>query len=286
MSYNLQSVVDDKHKLIVDFDVTNEGDKRALAPMALKAKKALGLKHEDALTILADKGYHTGQQMETCHDNNIETLVAIPRKAKQTDHSKPPHLRKDNFKYNSNNHTYTCPEGHTLNRMGKTYHRKNRKGQLVGRFHRFSIKNSICQKCKHFLECVSKGNRKGHQGRYIDRTLTDKAVERNKDNVEKNKELYAKRQDIVEHPFGTIKRAWGYDYTLMKTLPKVKTEFAIILLCYNIKRSMSILGIKRLKEALLKRFVRLFDLRITVKHLTSVHFIFNISKHGPSQHFS
>jgi len=43
VGYNLQSVVDDKHNLIVDYEVTNKNDHRALAPMALKAKVAFGL---------------------------------------------------------------------------------------------------------------------------------------------------------------------------------------------------------------------------------------------------
>lgn len=78
VGFNLQSAVDDKHNLIVDYQITNKNDHRALAPMALKAKEAFGLEHNQSMTVLADKGYHTGQQMQTCHDHNIDTIVAIP----------------------------------------------------------------------------------------------------------------------------------------------------------------------------------------------------------------
>ena len=53
----------------------------------------------------------------------------------------------------------------------------------------------------------------------------------------------------VEYPFGTIKRQWGYDHTLLKGLKKVNGEFAIIMLCYNLKRVISILCFKGLKKA-------------------------------------
>lgn len=45
----------------------------------------------------------------------------------------------------------------------------------------------------------------------------------------------------VEHPFGTIKRAWGYSYTLLKGLKKVSADLGLVYLCYNLKRVMNIL---------------------------------------------
>jgi len=249
VGFNLQSVVDDKHNLIVDYQVTNKNDHRALAPMALKAKKALDLSHDDLLTILADKGYHTGEQMQTCHDNNIDTIVAIPRKPKKTDKTKPPHLRKENFKYNKDQDNYTCPNNQILNKQA-TYQRKDKKGRPAGKFDRYTIKYSVCKNCKYIGQCVSKSNQQRHHGRYIDRYHTDTAVVQNKKNVESNKALYKRRQAIVEHPFGTIKRQWGFNHTLMKRIPKVQTEFSIIMLCYNLRRAMSILGPKVLKGAL------------------------------------
>lgn len=249
VGYNLQSVVDDKHNLIVDYQITNKNDHRSLAPMALKAKQALGLNDDDPLTILADKGYHTGEQMQTCHDHNINTLVAIPRKPKQTDRTKPAHLRKESFTFNQEHESYTCPKGEILTKQA-TYQRKDKKGKPGPVFDRYSIKYSICKTCKHLEQCVSKANRSGHKGRYIDRYHTDSAVARNKNNVKNNTELYKRRQAIVEHPFGTIKRQWGFNHTLMKTIPKVETEFSIIMLCYNLRRAMSIIGVNELKMAL------------------------------------
>jgi hypothetical protein len=75
-------------------------------------------------------------------------------------------------------------------------------------------------------------------------------VEDNNLRVDRQADLYRQRQAIVEHPFGTIKRGWGYSYTLLRGLRKVNGEMALIFLCYNLRRSLSILGLAPLVEQL------------------------------------
>ena len=256
VGYNVQSAVDDKNNLIVSYEVTNKNDSRALSAMAIKSKKALGLSEDKDFVVLADKGYHTGNELQKCHDKNIDTIVSVPKRSKLIDKTKPRHLQKENFVYNKDRDTYTCPNGHVLTKQA-TYKRKDRKGIESMKFDRYSIKHTTCVTCPCHKECVSPGKRKASQGRYLDRYHTDEAVLRNKKYLQENKALYKRRQAIVEHPFGTIKRAWGYNYTMLRTIPKVETEFSIIMLCYNLRRTMSILGLDRLKEAL-KAIFRLF----------------------------
>ena len=86
--------------------------------------------------------------------------------------------------------------------------------------------------------------------------------------ISKRKDLYKKRQDIVEHPFGTLKRQWGYDHTLMKTIPKVITEFSIITLCYNIRRVISIMGVNELILAIKEVFAFILSLSDLIAKLT------------------
>jgi len=63
------------------------------------------------------------------------------------------------------------------------------------------------------------------------------------------------RQAIVEHPFGTIKKGWGYDHTLLRGMQKVNGEKALVFRSYNLRRSMSIMGIKGLIKALKRAFL-------------------------------
>ena len=242
VSYNLQSAVDDKHNLIVAYQVTNKHDFSALAPVAIMAKQALSLKEEDKITVLADKGYYSAKQIAQCHDNNIETLVSPKKKGSV---SKDPRVTKDKFEYNKESDSYICPKGITLHRQGKAYSRKDGIP-----FTRYVAHWSDCKQCPWAKFCVSPGSKNASRGRMLNRNIYEDHMDQNDVQVSARKNEYRRRQAIVEHPFGTIKRQWGYNHTLLKGLEKVNGEFAIILLCYNIKRVLSILGINGIKLAL------------------------------------
>ena len=54
------------------------------------------------------------------------------------------------------------------------------------------------------------------------------------------------RRRTVEHPFGTIKAWMGTTHFLTRRLKNVRTEMALNVLAYNIKRMISIVGIRGL----------------------------------------
>ena len=93
---------------------------------------------------------------------------------------------------------------------------------------------------------------RNRKGRNIDRMEYEQYVEANKERIKNNKEYYRRRAEIVEHPFGTIKRSWGYTYSRLRSIQKISGEFGLIFLCYNIKRSVSIMGVQELIRALKK----------------------------------
>ncbi len=68
----------------------------------------------------------------------------------------------------------------------------------------------------------------------------------NNKRYQENPQLYRKRQEINEHIFGTIKRQWGYNHTNLTGLEKVNGEHSLIMLVYNIKRSINILSVPEL----------------------------------------
>lgn len=249
VGYNIQAAVDDKHNLIVDYEVTNVHDTNALAPMAKRTQVALDIRAEEQLTVLADKGYYKAEQIAECHASNIETLVS-PRFIADT--NKADHVRKDKFQYDTQKDQYKCPQGEILEKQAR--YKRRKKGKVVGEFDRYAIKYSICKDCPNFNECVTPSQQKSSQGRTIDRSIYEHAIDRNNEEIAKRRNEYKRRQAIVEHPFGTIKRQWGMYYTLLRTQPKVQTEYSIVLLCYNLRRVMSIIGLKDLKMALKRAF--------------------------------
>jgi len=62
--------------------------------------------------------------------------------------------------------------------------------------------------------------------------------------------LFARRNELAEHPFGTMKRAMDQGYILLRGLRKGRGEFSLTVLAYNLKRVLNILGVPRLMEAL------------------------------------
>ena len=58
----------------------------------------------------------------------------------------------------------------------------------------------------------------------------------------------SERMCLSEHPFGTIKRAMGFTYFLLKGMRKVTGEFALMCLGYNIKRAKNLLGFEKMME--------------------------------------
>ena len=58
------------------------------------------------------------------------------------------------------------------------------------------------------------------------------------------------RRRTVEHVFGTLKHWMGSTHFLTRTLANVSTEMSLHVLAYNLKRVMSILGIRKTMKAI------------------------------------
>lgn len=248
IAYNTQTVADDKHNLIVDYQVTNNNDRKALFPMSQKAKAALDV---DELTVLADKGYHNGEQITACEKEQITTFVSPPEVPRSSDIPTPEYYG-EKFQFNKNKNSYTCPLGHVMTTTNNWYHKKYEKS--FTRVKHYTT--SACKNCEMKQWCT-----KNPKGRIIERSEHASAVERNNKRVKNNTATYSKRQQIIEHIFGTIKRQWGFDHILLKGLSKNDGEFGLIYLIYNFRRVMNILGIKKLKSWLKAGFFLVLEIR-------------------------
>lgn len=87
-------------------------------------------------------------------------------------------------------------------------------------------------------------------GRFIERSYYQQAIQDNQKRVEQRPDYYRLRQQISEHQFGTLKRQWGFTHTLMKGKQNVLTEVYLCFSVYNLIRSMQIIGIEGLKARL------------------------------------
>jgi transposase len=259
--YNVITATDEKHSLIAHFSVENIKDDNLLAPtmLAVKAEMDTGfaaelqeeivenLNPEKELIALADKGFHTGGQLAICKENHITTYVSIPQPGYS---GKDKTFVKENFDYEVEGDVYVCPAGEELKTNGKWYDKKDRHGQVVNQFKKYVAAFDKCRTCRFRGRCLSENDIKYRHGRTLERSEHQEAVDENRQRMEQpgGKEKYKRRQAIAEHPYGTVKRSWGYYYTLLKGKEKVTGEYALIFTCYNMRRAMTILTIPVLLE--------------------------------------
>jgi len=230
VAYCVQTTVDADNNIPFDYLVTNKNDSKAMGQMLRRAKTIL---RSNTFTALYDKGYHTGSEFSTANQLGIKTLVAIPGIGRASQ-APDPSYNSEHFKYNTENDTYLCPQGNILKSNGSSYR---------GRNYRFKqYKTNQCKTCPVRDLCTtSKVN-----GKVLQRSEFQKYIEENARQVLKNPKAYKKRQAIVEHPYGTIKRQWGFSYiSTKKTMQRASADVGFMFIAYNLKRIWNILKIKK-----------------------------------------
>ena len=222
VGYNVQTVVDSKYHLVVDFEVTNNScDVGNLHKMSEKAKEMLEV---EELTNLADKGYYSSEDFAACEENGVTCLVA---KRNIGGMIKAKEFSQENFIYDINNDKYICPCGNLMRHMRTA--KKNR-----GKEYRVYANYEACGKCPRKAECTKYKYRE--MWRLEHKDISEMVDERTRN----NKALYRRRQEIIEHVFGTVKSVWGYKQYLCRTKPKVTAETSLAYLAYNMRRTINI----------------------------------------------
>jgi len=230
--YNVQTVVDSKHSLIVDFDVTTcADDKGALPKMTEYAKEIMGVQE---IVATADRGYYDGEDIAICEEN--KTTCLIP-KMKSGRSAPNPAYNQENFMYSKETDSYECPSGAILpykrSKKRKSCSGKVQKDTEVKLYYNFNA----CKNCPAKEHCT-----KEKYGRTVTRSAyqdtLDKHTIRMKD--DENKAILKKRKEIVEHPFGTTKAVWGFKQFLCRGQENTTGEASLVFLVYNLRRVFNI----------------------------------------------
>jgi hypothetical protein len=204
--------------------------------MVRRAKTILGTSD---FTALYDKGYHTGTEFDYAHKQGVEVIVAFPEVAS---HAPDHNFDVEHFEYSKETDDYTCPAGEKLYTNGREYNKAS--GKTINRVKHY--KTTACLSCALFSRCTV--NKKG---RLIERSEHMDLIETNKARLQSSPELYRKRQAIVEHPFGVIKRQWDFYYIMTKRgIKHASSDVGIIFTAYNLRRIFNILDKNQLKDYL------------------------------------
>ena len=230
VGYNAQMAVDAKNKLIAAEDVTNEvTDVRQLAGMALEAKANLDLKE---IEVLADTGYYNAAEVSRCVEQGLTPYVP---KADTSANTAQGLYGKSRFRYEAQKDVYVCPAGRELTYRFETYE--------LGRAIRY-YRASGCKSCALRSACT-----RNKANRTITREENEHLMEAMAARVKAQPEKMRLRKALCEHPFGTIKRWFGYTHFLLKGLEKVRSEWSLITLVYNLKRVLKLVSFEQLMAA-------------------------------------
>ena len=230
VGYNAQMAVDAKHKLIAAADVTNEGtDYQQLANVALEAKTNLALTKTE---VLADAGYYNASEVSRCVEQQITPYLP---KADTSANTKLGLYGKSQFKYDATKNEYVCPAGAVLTYRFSTYE--------LGRELQ-SYRATGCKTCALKSHCT-----RNKANRTITREANEHLMEAMAQRMKQHPEKFKLRKTLAEHPFGTIKRWFGYTHFLLKGLPKVRCEWSLTTLAYNLKRVFNLVSFQKLMAA-------------------------------------
>ena len=227
VGYNAQVAVDAKHKLIAANDVTNEvTDFQQLAHVALEAKGNLELKRTE---VVADAGYYNAAEVSRCAEQGITAYVP---KADTSANTARGLYGKSRFQYDANKDVYVCPAGAELTYRFNTYE--------LGRELRY-YRASGCKGCALKKQCT-----RNKANRTITREENEALMEAMAARMKAQPWKFKLRKMLAEHPFGTIKRWFGYTHFLLKGLEKVRCEWSLTTLAYNLKRVLNLVSFEKL----------------------------------------
>jgi len=230
VGYNAQMAVDAKHKLIAADDVTNEvTDFKQLAEVALAAKTNLEFKQTEAV---ADAGYYNAAEVSRCVEQGITPYIP---KADTSANTARGLYGKSQFKYDAGKDVYVCPAGAELTHRFNTYE--------LGRELRY-YRASGCKTCALKKQCT-----RNKANRTITREENEALMEAMAARMKAHPEKFKLRKELAEHPFGTIKRWFGYTHFLLKGLEKVRCEWSLTTLAYNLKRVLNLVSFEKLMAA-------------------------------------
>ena len=229
VGYNVQTAVDTENHLIIAHEVTQSGsDRSQLANMAQQAKAVL---EADALDVVADRGYFSGEEILACEKAGISVTLPKPMTSGAKAEGR---FGKQDFVYMREEDVYRCPAGEKLKYSFTT----EDKGMKIRRY-----ATPACRNCPLKAQCTTGKERR------ISRWEHEAVVEGVQERLDKNPNAMRTRRETVEHPFGTLKMRMGATHFLCKTLPKVATEMALCVLGYNLTRVLNLVGVKPLLAA-------------------------------------
>jgi Transposase DDE domain len=144
-------------------------------------------------------------------------------------------FRKDECRYDAASDRYVCPTGQRLHPYSSS---------LLHGLTKVNDTNKLaCDACAIRSRCT------GGRFRTVSRLQNKAVLGRMQTRLAKRPDVPNRRREAVEHPFGSIKQWMNQGAFLMRGLEKVRAEFSLTALAYNLRGVLNIVGFAELMAA-------------------------------------
>lgn len=215
--------------MIVEQAVTNQVVDMGLLKETAEPVRAI--LEVETIDVVADRGYFKSEDIEACEKAGLTPYVPRPQRGSSVSDG---FFRKDEFRYDPEQDAYICPAGQVL---ATRYERKLQDLKKTDYANR-----AACPICPLRSRCTN-------DFRKVSRLENEAALDRMAARLKARPEILDRRRETVELPFGSIKQWMTQGAFLMKGLEKVRAEFSLTALAYNLRRALNILGVEVMTEA-------------------------------------
>jgi transposase len=219
-AYNGLVAVDEKEKIIIACHLTDEAtDHHQLIPLTEKVKENIDAPDN----VGGDAGFFSYENLEYCIKEAITPYIP-DNFYKVEEKKKNKWYRKEQFKYDPETDTYTCPEGKELSFS----HIQKRKEKPDLRIYR----------CLHCPDCPKKNQCTKAEHRTISRDPREHHIEdmRARLKTEKGIQMKKQRSTTVEPTFGNMKHNKKFTHFLLRGKGKAGIEFILTCIAIDIEK--------------------------------------------------
>ena len=138
--------------------------------------------------------------------------------------------------YDPASDNFLCPAGQRLHPYSSS---------LLRGLKKINYRNSqACRDCAIRSQCT------GNRFRSVSRLENEAVLDRMQARIAQRPDILDQRRETVEHPFGSIKQWMNQGAFLMRGLEKVRGEFSLTALAYNLRRVLNLVELPKLIAAL------------------------------------
>ena len=184
--------------------------------------------------MVADAGFGSAENYELLNEKEVEAFVKYPQfQAEQSLAHKRDRFHKDNFLYDPDSDSYTCPHNQKLT-LKRTYQTSNRASDYKTTIKEYQCED--CSACPFYHACNKSPNTRNRLIKVNTNLEIYKREVQQRLCSENGLQLRRQRGCEIESCFGDIKHNMKFRRFHLRGLAKVKVEWTIVAMAHNFRK--------------------------------------------------